>query len=149
MNSKLPKWTISPREKPPQVRYSPSVVTVRLDEWTIRTFREKHATNLPSWRTNSRYFLHQQITESKRSCDSSFELVSWTNEYTRVYPGSNPSHQDLWCKVLTGYSRVVTGHLTVLKLAIGSNKFVTAVIILSHLYTQLKSTSKTWSIKAQ
>jgi hypothetical protein len=38
-----------------------------------------------------RCFLHQQITGSTRSLDSSFKVVSRTNEHTRVYPGSDPS----------------------------------------------------------
>jgi hypothetical protein len=36
-------------------------------------------------------FLHQQIIGSTRSLDSSFKVVSRTNEHTRVYPGLDPS----------------------------------------------------------
>jgi hypothetical protein len=56
----------------------------------------------------------------------------------------------LWCEVLDCCSRGrLPSHLTVLGLTIGPHKFVTAVIILRHLYTQLKSTSKGWATKAQ
>jgi hypothetical protein len=75
MNSNLPKRTVSLSEKPPHVRCSPSVATVRVDEWTIGTSRGKHATNPPTWRTNYYYFLHWQITGWSRSRISGFGVV--------------------------------------------------------------------------
>jgi hypothetical protein len=41
MNSKLPGRTVSPREKPPHVKRSPSVEMASTDEETIRTSRGK------------------------------------------------------------------------------------------------------------
>jgi hypothetical protein len=41
MNSKLLMQMVSPREKPPHVRHSPSIATVTTDEGTIGTSREK------------------------------------------------------------------------------------------------------------
>jgi hypothetical protein len=41
MNLRLPKRMVSPSEKPQDDRHSPSVVTVSVDDGTIRTSREK------------------------------------------------------------------------------------------------------------
>jgi hypothetical protein len=58
INSKLLKRTVLPSEKPLHVNHSLSVVTVSVDERTIKTFRGKHATNPPTRRTNYCCFLH-------------------------------------------------------------------------------------------
>jgi hypothetical protein len=41
MNSRLPKRTVSPREKPPHVKRSPSAEMMSADEGTIRRSRGK------------------------------------------------------------------------------------------------------------
>jgi hypothetical protein len=41
MNSNLPRWTVSPREKPPPIKRSPSEETVNVDKGTIGMSKEK------------------------------------------------------------------------------------------------------------
>jgi hypothetical protein len=76
MNSKLPKWMVSPRVNPAPVRLFLLATMVGFDERTVETFRGNHTTNLPSWCANYWCFLHLQIIGSTRSCDSSSEMVS-------------------------------------------------------------------------
>jgi hypothetical protein len=68
-----------------------------------------------------RCFLHRQITESTRSYDSSSDVISRTNEHTRVYPGLAPSVEVIalhpaewyWVKicVVTGEQSVQMVHM--------------------------------------
>jgi hypothetical protein len=48
MNSKVPKRMVFPGANPMLVCRWPSPTMMSFNEWTIRTFRRKHATNLPS-----------------------------------------------------------------------------------------------------
>jgi hypothetical protein len=50
-----------------------------------------------------RCFLHRQITGFTRSCDSSSELVSWTDEHTRVYLDLGPSVEVIALRPVSWY----------------------------------------------
>jgi hypothetical protein len=89
VNSKLPKWMVSPKVNPMSVRLLPLETMAGFHEGTIKIFKGKHATNSHSWRANRWCFLHGQITWSSRSRDSSFKVV-YGKKHTRIYRGSGP-----------------------------------------------------------
>jgi hypothetical protein len=90
MNSRLLKWTVSLREKPPHVKRTPSPVTVSADEEIIRTSKGKACCKSPSW-CQLLVFSAPTNYQVVKIVHPSFEVVLWTTKHTKIYPSSGPS----------------------------------------------------------
>jgi hypothetical protein len=93
MNSRLPKWMVSPREEPSLNKCSPPVATASADDGTIGTSK---------WRAHykSHFLAHQllvffapvryRMVKVAHSCS---DVVLRTTKHTTVYPSSGPSSE--------------------------------------------------------
>jgi hypothetical protein len=77
MNSRLPKWTVSPREKPLHIKRSPSAETASVSEGTIRTSKEKALQHPLPGTPNVSVFSHWQDIGLSRS---SILIQRWSCE---------------------------------------------------------------------
>jgi hypothetical protein len=91
MNSRLPKRTVSPREKPLHVKHSPSAETTSEEEGTIGTSKRKG-------RYKSPFLVRQLLVFSTMAnygvvkiIHSNSEVVMRIMKYTMIYPDSDLS----------------------------------------------------------
>jgi hypothetical protein len=90
MNSKLPRRTVSPREKPPHVKRSPSAATASADKRTIKTSREKAQCKSPYQTRQLSVFSTPANYGVVKITRSSSEVVLLTIEHIMINPGSGP-----------------------------------------------------------
>jgi hypothetical protein len=90
MNSKLPRRTVSPREKPPHVKRSPSAATASADKRTIKTSREKAQCKSPYQTRQLSVFSTPANYGVVKITRSSSEMVLLTIEHIMINPGSGP-----------------------------------------------------------
>jgi hypothetical protein len=93
MNSKLPRWIVSPSEKPLHIKHSPSVEKVSTDEGTIRTSIGKAHHKSPFLVRQLLVFFAPANYGVVKIARSSFEVVMWTMKHTMIYTGSCPSSE--------------------------------------------------------
>jgi hypothetical protein len=91
MNSRLPKWTVLPREKSLHVKYSPSVEMAIVDEWTIRTFKGKSHYKSSFLACQLSVFSASAKYRVVKFAHFSSEMILQTMKHTVIYPDSGPS----------------------------------------------------------
>jgi hypothetical protein len=93
MNLRLPKWTVSLREKPLHVKQSPSVEASSADEGTIGRSRGKaRCKSLFLVRQLLVFFAPTRYRVVKIVCSSS-DVILQIMKHTMIYPGSAPSSE--------------------------------------------------------
>jgi hypothetical protein len=93
MNSRLPKQTVSLREKLWNVKCSLLVETMSVDEGTIGTSRGKAHCKLPYMACQLSVFSASVNYGVAKIMRSSSEVVLRTTKHTMIYPGSGPSSE--------------------------------------------------------
>jgi hypothetical protein len=93
MNSRIFKQTVSPWEKPPHVKCSPSTETASADEGTIRTSRGKVCYKSPYLACQLSVFSAPGNYVVVKITHSNFEVVLHTMKHTMISPSSDPSSE--------------------------------------------------------
>jgi hypothetical protein len=91
MKSKLPRWMVSLREKPPHIKRSPSPETVNEDKETIETSRGRVRNKSPFLECQLLVFLAPARYRVVKITRSSSEMVLRTMKHIVIYPGLGTS----------------------------------------------------------
>jgi hypothetical protein len=91
MNSKLPRQMVSPGEKPPHVKCSPSVEKTSVDEGTIGTSRGKAHCKSPFLACQLSVFSSPANYGAVKIAHSISEVVLPAMKHTMIYHAFGPS----------------------------------------------------------